>query len=175
MKLLQKIKEGSDFFFINERLERRECPWHFCKYCDHNETGHQSETCFRCREAKEKGEGKFISNHKFNEKPSVVIEELAQILKYANFQDDKYYMSVLMKKANLLILTEIEKRFGWKLNEISVSAHNKEYLWIVFYKTTIFCRYCGSPQLTMQDKMKHEQAGGLWSCYKKPAEVTFAG
>jgi len=173
LKLIQKIKEGSDFFFHYQRWERREVPRNFCKYCDHHEKDHQHETCFRCREAKERGEGKFISNHKFDEKPSVVIEELAQILEYANFQDDKYYMAILMKKANMEILTEIEKKFGWKLNEIGVSAHNKEYLWIVFYKTTIFCRYCGSPKLTMEDKMKHEQAGGLWSCYKKPEEVTF--
>jgi len=172
LKLIQKIKEGSDFFFHNQRWERREVPRNFCKYCDHHKKEHGDKVCFECRKLKESSDFNLISNHKFNEEPIQIVKELAKILHNATFQDDHYYMGISMESVDIDILKEVEKVFNWKL--CSISARNlKGYLWITFYKTTIFCRYCGSPKLTMQDKMKHEQAGGLWSCHKKPEEVTF--
>lgn len=169
------VKNILEFFHAPKKWERREIPSNFCRYCDHYHTEHTREVCFKCRNAKEKDSRiKLISNHKFNEEPPIIVRELSEILHDANFQDDTYYMLVLMKSIQTSILTEIEKSFGWTLKEIRVSNHDKNYLCIIFYKTTIFCRYCHSPHLTIQDRMEHEQSTE-WGCYMKPKEVTFVG
>lgn len=177
-KAFVRFKEEMEIFYSTEKWNRRNLPSMYCKYCDHKENEHGNHICFECR-GKESNQKLFHKNktlipcHKFNQEPTETLVKLNILMPDGLFQDDHYYMGLLIKEIKIDRLREIELVFGWKLASISVL--DKE-LWISFYKTRIFCTYCGTPALTMQEKIEHEQAGdeSFGRCYKKPKEVTFA-
>lgn len=155
------------FIFDMEAYEKQDelLKKNYCSYCDHKEEWHDSYRHI-CKKCWWHFDGKIYPAHDFNEQPNELIKALHQLLPSGKIEEDTYRIYISVKSISKERLDQLEKFFKFKVNTIEP---NDEYLWIVVYKTTLFCRYCNSPSLTRTDKMEHEQ-----DCWKKPKEVTFA-
>src|SRR3972149_6807180 len=101
IKAFRRLKDEMEIFYAPDKWNRRNMPSMFCKYCQHNEKRHGDKICFKCRELKEKSGTHlysclYIPTHKFNESPTGLIEELQKLIPKGIFQDDHYYMGLLI-------------------------------------------------------------------------------
>lgn len=174
-----KLQNFIDNVLSNERWERKEMPDNFCKYCNHNQKKHERDYsedesfCTECwLENRERINVETLAFHKFNQEPINEFSILHELIKDGSFQNSSLYAGIYTKTITDELIHEIERLFKWKIHRIE-SLDKKEIL-VWFYKTTIFCRYCFRPYLTVDERRSHEEKDGIWGCDKRPEVVTFA-
>jgi len=174
-KIKREIIETLDLLRGGDKWERREIPDNFCSHCDHKEKHHKSCICQKCWWNKQNDNTKIIPCHEFNKEPERLLMELQNMLPRGKFMKDDYRVYLAIRSASAEELKEIESAFNWKLKSIEPNGNE---LWIIFSTAHIFCRYCRSPFLTIEERTKHETgyflSGDLPNCHERPPEVTFA-